>query len=78
MTLAGALLDAEAKIGEMLKELPKAQGERTDIEPSCTAATKLETKESAVKRLGFEKTQAYSSGKFSENAKGCFVGASIR
>ena len=53
--LAGALLDAEAKIGEMLKVLPKAKNQYA----SCSGATSTETKESAVQRLGFEKTQAH-------------------
>ncbi|MBO5004335.1 MAG: hypothetical protein J6D03_03610 [Clostridia bacterium] len=29
--LAEALLDAEVKIGDLLKQIPKAQGKRTDI-----------------------------------------------
>ncbi len=29
--LAEALLDAEARIGDLLKQIPKAQGKRTDI-----------------------------------------------
>lgn len=29
--LAEALLDAEVKIGDLLKQIPKAQGRRTDI-----------------------------------------------
>jgi len=50
-------LGAEAKIGEMLNELPRAQGNRyTGKVESCTAAASKETKESAVERLGFEKT----------------------
>ena len=29
--LGEALLDAETKMGDLLKQLPKAQGKRTDI-----------------------------------------------
>lgn len=30
--LAEALIDAEVRIGDLLKQIPKAQGKRTDIE----------------------------------------------
>lgn len=65
--LAEALMDAEVRIGEILLAMPKAQGKRTDLELSNTAVTKLEykpappppvqTKEDAVKKLGFDKIQ---------------------
>ena len=57
--LAEALLDAEVKLGELFKQMPKAPGTRTDLEPRCTAATRLETKEQAADRLGFERTQVH-------------------
>ncbi len=58
MEFPGALLDAEAKIGEMLKELPK-QPRIENIRGCTTATSGVETKESAVQRRGFEKTQAH-------------------
>ena len=57
--LAEALLDAEVRLGELFKQMPKIQGARTDIQHRCTAATKLETKEQAAERLGFERTQVH-------------------
>lgn len=65
--LAEALMDAEVRIGEILLAMPKAQGKRTDLELSNSGVTKLEvkptllppvqTKEQAVKELGFDKIQ---------------------
>ena len=52
--LAEALLDAEVRLGELFKQMPKAQGVRTDIEHRCTGASMFETKEQAASRLGFE------------------------
>lgn len=57
--LAEALLDAEVKIGDLLKTIPKAQGARTDIKkPIDTSVVKLETKKDTIERLGFNKKQA--------------------
>lgn len=65
--LAEALMDAEVRIGEILLAMPKAQGKRTDLELSNSGVTKLDakqpsppsvqTKEEAVKKLGFDKIQ---------------------
>lgn len=58
--LASALLDAEVRIGQLLKKLPKEPGKRTDFQPSCSGATRLKpTKDETIKNLGFEKTQAH-------------------
>lgn len=57
--LAEALLDAEVKIGEILAKMPKAQGQRNDLQLSCSGETKLETKEEAIKQLGFDKNQVH-------------------
>lgn len=51
--IAEAVLDAEVRIGELMREVPKAQGKRTDTQHSNTAVTKLETLES----MGFNKMQ---------------------
>ena len=46
-----AVLDAEVRIGELMREVPKAQGTRTDIEPRDSGVTKLKTE--ALKQAGF-------------------------
>lgn len=51
--LAGALLDAEVKIGELTNEIPTQQGARTDIKPIRTTANKLDE----ISKLGFNKDQ---------------------
>ncbi|MBT9167756.1 MAG: hypothetical protein DDT19_01096 [Syntrophomonadaceae bacterium] len=58
--LAGALLDAEARLGEMLKEIPKTiWGDRRSEEfQRCSAAPLKKSKGKLIKELGFEKTQA--------------------
>lgn len=56
--LAGALLDAEVRIGQLFKALPKASGERTDLQPSNTGVTRSTTKQETVENLGFNKMQA--------------------
>lgn len=56
--LAEALLDAEVRIGEILAKMPKAGGgdRRSDNFKSNSGVT-FETKEEAVKQLGFDKMQ---------------------
>lgn len=57
--LAEALLDAEVRIGDLLKTIPKLQGARTDIKkPIDTSVVKLETKKDTIERLGFNQKQA--------------------
>lgn len=57
--LAEALIDAEVRIGDLLKTIPKAQGTRTDInKPIDIDVVKLETKKEAIERLGFNQKQA--------------------
>jgi predicted O-linked N-acetylglucosamine transferase (SPINDLY family) len=49
--LAEAVIDAEVRIGELMREIPTAQGARTDTELSQSALTKFET----LKENGFSK-----------------------
>lgn len=57
--LAEALIDAEVRIGDLLKLIPKAQGKRNDIQkPIDTNVKKLETKKETIERLGFNQKQA--------------------
>ena len=58
--LGEALLDAETRIGELLQQIPKAQGKRNDVTLShqCEEVRKQETKQEVITRLGFNKDQA--------------------
>jgi len=56
--LAEAVLDAEVKMGELLKKLPKKQGKRTDLQLTDTDVGKLESKAEIVENLGFSEKQA--------------------
>lgn len=71
--LGEAVMDAETKLGDFLKKIPKASGKRTDLTSShqCeevsdekiknrTSANfeKQETKQQVIERLGFNKDQA--------------------
>ena len=56
--LAEALLDAEVRIGDLLKQIPKTQGKRTDLQLIDTDVEKLETKKETIERLGFNPKQA--------------------
>ena len=56
--LAEALLDAEVRLGELLKQIPKKQGKRTDLQPPDTTVGKLETKTEVIEDIGFSEKQA--------------------
>lgn len=68
--LAEALLDAEVRIGDLLKQIPKASGgdrksikfkndTNVDFEKvNNTSVEKLETKKETIERLGFNQKQA--------------------
>lgn len=53
--IAEAVLDAEVRIGELMREVPKAQGTRTDIE-LCNNADK-KSKAEVIKESGFTPMQ---------------------
>lgn len=56
--LAEALLDAEVRIGEILSRMPKASGQRTDLQqPMDNNVQKLKPKMQAAKELGFDEKQ---------------------
>ena len=57
--LAEALLDAEVRLGELFKQIPKASGARTDLQPTDTDVARLpiETKQRTVESLGFTPKQ---------------------
>lgn len=48
-----AVLDAEVRIGELMRDVPKAQGKRTDIKPTDTAVGKYEV----IEKAGFTPKQ---------------------
>ena len=54
--ISEAVLDAEVKIGELMRALPKAQGKRIDEELRDTAVPK--SKIEAIEEAGFTKKQA--------------------
>lgn len=56
--LAEALLDAEAKIGEILREIPKATGGRPFHTVDTAVDSKPESKKETIKELGFTQKQA--------------------
>jgi len=69
--LSGALLDAEARLGDLLKEIPAAQGQRTDrTEHLRSGAEKLvppKTKAEIITGLGFSGDQAQRFETLAEN-----------
>lgn len=69
--LAEALLDAEVRIGEILKAMPKAQGkhweEKRESKGNSAVTSTFETKEQAAKQLGFDKMQVSRFQTLAEN-----------
>jgi len=73
--LAEALLDAEVKVGELLKQIPTRQGMRTDLtsseyyeEVKSNHDDKNNKPENEViKELGFNRYQAYTYEKMAGN-----------
>lgn len=49
---------SEMQIGRMMKEIPKAQGKRTDRQTSPPTCEEVETKKDAIENLGFSRRQA--------------------
>ena len=59
--LAEALLDAETRIGDLLKQLPKQPGKRTDLKPIDSSVVRLneqKPKHEVITDLGFSQKQA--------------------
>lgn len=55
--LSEALLDAEVRLGELMKQIPKQPGARNDLQPQSTDDPRSRTKEEATKQLGFNSNQ---------------------
>ena len=62
--MASALLDAEVKLGDMIKKLPKESGKRTDLQPGSIGVTRLQ-------EIGISKKQSHFFQKRSGNCIGC-------
>ena len=56
--LADMVADAETRMGELMAEMPKAQGKRTDLTSFPRGNEVAETKERQLSDLGFTKRQA--------------------
>lgn len=73
LMLSEALLDAEVKLGELLKQIPKAQGIRTDkneIQLLSTSEQKLSKnrpKAEIIKDLGFNQNQVHRFETLADN-----------
>ena len=61
--LAEAVIDAEVRIGEVMREIPTAQGARTDTELRSPGGTKYEQ----LSEMGFAKTTANSFEQMSKH-----------
>lgn len=53
--ISEAVLDAEVRIGQLMRDVPKAQGKRTDIQLLPSGGAK--SKEKVIEESGFSKTQ---------------------
>lgn len=67
--LSEALLDAEVRLGELFREIPKTPGKRTDIEPTLPREERLteKPKHQVITDLGFSRQQAEKMETLSEN-----------
>ncbi len=51
--LSETLLDAEVRLGEMTKTIPKMPGKRLDLEPSDSGVVRSATMHEVITGLGF-------------------------
>lgn len=65
--LANALIAAEQRIGELLLNLPKQSGLRTDLETSSTQVEKVKTKGETIKDMGYSKDEASDYQQMAKN-----------
>lgn len=52
--IADAVLDAEVRIGELTRAMPKASGRRSDLEPNRNGAERLTTKTERLAEIGIK------------------------
>ena len=65
--IAELILDAEVRMGELLKELPKKPGKRTDLQPPDSGGDGSETKKEVIENLGLSEKQAERLETLAEN-----------
>ncbi len=56
--MSNALIAAEQRIGQLLLEIPKQSGARTDLTTSSTRAEEVKTKKEVVSEIGYSKDEA--------------------
>jgi hypothetical protein len=69
LMLSEALLDAEVKLGDLLKQIPKQTGIRTDLTSlqQCDEVKTAKPKHEIIKSLGFNKDQAHRFETLADN-----------
>ena len=65
--ISGALIAAEARIGELLMSIPKSSGKRTDLETSSSDVEKVATKSETVEQMGYSKDQVSDYQRMAQN-----------
>lgn len=56
--IAEVVTDAECRIGELLKQVPKASGQRTDLQPISPHVERLKPKSQVIRESGLTQRQA--------------------
>lgn len=56
--IAEVVTDAECRIGELLKQVPKASGQRTDLQPISPHVGRLKPKSQVIRESGLTQRQA--------------------
>lgn len=62
-----ALIAAEQRIGELLLEIPKASGKRTDLETSGQRSTEVKTKSETVSEMGYSERESKDYQQMAKN-----------
>lgn len=65
--ISSALIAAETRIGEILSNIPKQSGKRTDLETSSGDVEKVMTKAEAISEMGYSKDQASDYQRMAQN-----------
>lgn len=58
---------AEVRAGELMKQIPKASGARTDLQPIDSSVERLKPKSEVIKELGFSPKQAERMQQMADN-----------
>lgn len=65
--IAEVVTDAEVRIGELLKKIPKAQGRRTDITTSLPTGKEVKPKSEVIRESGITPKQAFHFQAMADN-----------